>query len=243
MLTLSHFFVSLWEKTIVRDFSYDFSRGAITAILGHNGSGKSSLAFALMGHPRYSVAGEMQFLGQDITSTAPNDRHAMGMFLSFQNIPEIPWIKVSEYLRTIYNAHFARLHPDEKAVSPFIFRRMVEKLLPQIGLDVSFLERDLFVGFSGGEKRRVEILQIELLSPSLIILDEVDSGLDIDALQMLADKIQSWKAQGKSIIIITHNFHLLDTIEADKIVIMKDGQIDRHGEKALVEDIRKNGFK
>ena len=84
---------------------------------------------------------------------------------------------------------------------------------------------------------------MELLSPSLIILDEVDSGLDIDALQMLADKIQSWKAQGKSIIIITHNFHLLDTIEADKIVIMKDGQIDRHGEKALVEDIRKNGFK
>ena len=197
MLTLSHFFVSLGEKTIVRDFSYDFSRAEITAILGHNGSGKSSLAFALMGHPRYSISGGMDFLGQDITSTPPNDRHAMGMFLSFQNIPEIPGIKVSEYLRTIYNAHFARLHPDEKPISPFVFRRMLEKLLPELGLDISFLERDLFVGFSGGEKRRVEILQIELLKPSLIILDEVDSGLDIDALQMLAENIQSWKAEGK----------------------------------------------
>jgi len=109
----------------------------------------------------------------------------MGIFLSLQSIPEIPGIKLLEYLRTIYNEHFSATHPGEKLPTPFVFRRMIEKMMPEIGLDVSFLERDLFVGFSGGEKRRIEMLQVALLDPECIILDEIDSGLDIDAISFL----------------------------------------------------------
>lgn len=115
---------------------------------------------------------------------------------------------------------------------------MIEKMLPELGLGNSFLDRDLFVGFSGGEKRRIELLQITLLDPSIIILDEVDSGLDIDAIDILRQHIDKWHALGKTIILITHNFHLLDTIDVDKIVIMRDGNIDRQGDRTLVEDIR-----
>lgn len=194
----------------------------MTAILGHNGSGKSSLAYAIMGHPRYRVTGNIIFGSHDITSLSPDVRQECGIFLSFQNIPEIPGIKVAEYLRTIYNEHFKRKNPDTKPPTPFVFRRMVEKLLPGLGLDSTFLERDLFVGFSGGEKRRVELLQIELLDPQYIILDEVDSGLDIDALAILSDRIKKWRTSGKGVCIISHNFHLIDDIEVDQVLIMKD---------------------
>lgn len=128
-----------------------------------------------MGHPRYETTGTIMIDDRDISTLSPTDRHVSGLFLSFQNIPEIPGIKVYEYLRTIYNTYFARHHIDTKSPSPFVFRRMVEKMLPPLGLDTSFLDRDLFVGFSGGEKRRIELLQIALLDPSVIILDEVDS--------------------------------------------------------------------
>ncbi len=111
-------------------------------------------------------------------------------------------------------------------------------MLPSLGLDSSFLDRDLFVGFSGGEKRRIELLQIALLDPSVIILDEVDSGLDIDAIDILRQEIDKWHSMGKTIILITHNFHLLDSINVDKIIIMKDGTIDRQGDKSLIADIR-----
>ena len=117
---------------------------------------------------------------------------------------------------------------------------MIEKMLPDLGLTPTFLERDLFVGFSGGEKRRIELLQIALLDPSVIILDEVDSGLDIDAIDILRQQIDKWHTLGKTIILITHNFHLLDTTNVDKIIIMRDGMIDRQGDKALIDDIRKD---
>jgi Fe-S cluster assembly ATP-binding protein len=120
---------------------------------------------------------------------------------------------------------------------------MVEKLLPDLGMEASFLERELFVGFSGWEKRRLELLQVALLDPAYILLDEIDSGLDIDALSLLSAKIRKWKDDAKTIIIITHNFHLLDAVDVDRIIIMKDWQIDRYGEIDLVEDIRKYGFK
>jgi Fe-S cluster assembly ATP-binding protein len=152
-------------------------------------------------------------------------------------------VKCGEYLRTVYNAHFSRLHPQEKIPSAFVFRRMIEKLLPDLGLTPDFLDRDLFVGFSGGEKRRIELLQIALLDPEIILLDEIDAGLDIDALSILSSRIDTWRTSGKTIIIITHNFHLLDAVSVDRIVIMKDGKIVEHGEVELVEQVRKNGFK
>ena len=130
MLTLSHVSVSIHDKEIVHDFSYLFASGETIAILGHNGSGKSSLALSIMGHPRYQTTGSMSLDEGDISTISPTDRHISGLFLSLQNIPEIPGIKVNEYLRTIYNTHFARHHIDTKLPSPFVWRRMVEKLLP-----------------------------------------------------------------------------------------------------------------
>ncbi|GAB0175261.1 MAG: Fe-S cluster assembly ATPase SufC [Candidatus Altimarinota bacterium] len=242
MLQLSHISVTVEEKTIVNDFTFSFSGGKIYALLGKNGSGKSSLAFALFHHPRYSIEGEALFLGESLSNLTPNILSERGMFLSFQNVPEIPGIRLIEYLRTIYNHSFEKSHPGEKAPTPFVFRRMVEKLLPEYGIDSKFLDRDLYVGFSGGEKRRIEMLQIALLDPKLILLDEIDSGLDIGALEILSKQIQKWRSMSKVVIIISHNFHLLDTINVDEVVIMSSGQIHRHGEQALIDDIRKNGF-
>ena len=238
MLTLNNISVSIHDTPIIHSFDYSFSDGETIAILGHNGSGKSSLALSIMGHPRYQVQGSIVLDGVDISLFSPTDRHIAGLFLSFQNIPEIPGIKVSEYLRTIYNAHFSRHHIDTKSPSPFVFRRMIEKMLPPLGLDPSFLERDLFVGFSGGEKRRIELLQVALLNPSTIILDEVDSGLDIDAIEILRQQITQYRDQKKTVILITHNFHLLDSIDIDRIVVMRDGQIEKQGDRSLLTDIR-----
>ena len=238
MLTLNNISVSIHDTPIIHSFDYSFSDGETIAILGHNGSGKSSLALSIMGHPRYQVQGSIVLDGVDVSLFSPTDRHIAGLFLSFQNIPEIPGIKVSEYLRTIYNAHFSRHHIDIKSPSPFVFRRMIEKMLPPLGLDPSFLERDLFVGFSGGEKRRIELLQVALLNPSTIILDEVDSGLDIDAIEILRQQITQYREQKKTVILITHNFHLLDSIDIDRIVVMRDGQIEKQGDRSLLTDIR-----
>ena len=145
MFTLSHVSVSIHDKEIVHDFNYTFAGGETIAILGHNGSGKSSLALSVMGHPRYQMSGNIMLDSIDVSTSSPTDRHIAGLFLSLQNIPEIPGIRVSEYLRTIYNTHFARQHIDTKSPSPFVFRRMVEKMLPGLGLDPSILDRDLFV--------------------------------------------------------------------------------------------------
>ena len=242
MLSLSHISVSVWEREIIRDLSYRFDTGSIYALLGENWSGKSSLAFALFHHPRYTIQGSRALEGEDISDLAPDLLANRGMFLSFQNVPEIPGIRLLEYLRTIYSHHFALHNPDAKAPTPFVFRRMVEKMLPEYGLDAKFLDRDLYVGFSWGEKRRIEMLQIALLDPVCIFLDEIDAGLDIGAIDILAKQIEKWRSMSKLVIIISHNFHLLDSIKVDKVVIMKSWQIDRHGWQELIENVRQKGF-
>ena len=208
--------MSIEDTSILSALDLFFPHGTITAILGHNGSGKSSLALSLMWHPRYEVSGEILLNGENIVELSPSERHHKGIFLSFQNIPEIPGIQVIEYLRTIYNSHFS-----------------IEKEL---------LERELFVGFSGGEKRKIELLQVSLLNPSLIILDEIDSGLDIDAISVLQEQINKWKAEKKTIIIISHNLHLLENLNIDTITILKDGEILESGDKKLLEKIKQDGF-
>lgn len=221
MLILDHISVSVGEKEIVKDFSYTFDHGETYALLGTNGSGKSSLAFALFGHPRYTVSGNITLDDESLIGLSPDILSTKGIFLSFQSVPEIPGIRLLEYLRTIYVHYFTRTHPGEKVPTPFIFRRMVEKMLPTYGLDAKFLDRDLYVGFSGGEKRRIEMLQIALLDPRVIVLDEIDSGLDIGAIDILSKEIDKWRSMSKLVIIISHNFHLLDTIKVDKVLIMK----------------------
>jgi Fe-S cluster assembly ATP-binding protein len=242
MLSLDHISVSVWEKQIIHDLSYHFEPGQIYAILGENGSGKSSLAFALFRHPRYAMKGTVKLLSEYVEGLSPDLLANKGMFLSFQNVPEIPGIRLSEYLRTIYLHHFQIKNPEAKAPTPFVFRRMVEKLLPEYGLDVKFLDRDLYVGFSWGEKRRIEMLQVALLDPKVIFLDEIDAGLDIGAIDILAKELEKWRSLGKLCIIISHNFHLLDSINVDRVLIMKSWQIDRHGGQELIDEVRKTGF-
>lgn len=247
MLQIKNLTAAIEGKTIFHDLSHAFEKESITSILGHNGSGKSSLALTLMGHPRYEVDGEISLNGKNITEASPCERHNDGMFLSFQNIPEIPGIQVIEYLRTIYNSHFTAENSEEnpkneKGLSLFVFRRMVEKLLPELHIEPKLLDRELFVGFSGGEKRKIELLQIRLLDPEIIILDEIDSGLDIDALNILQSEITRWKEHKKTVIIISHNLHLLDKIPLDTILLMKDGKITQTGGKELLAQVEKQGF-
>lgn len=224
MFTIDSLSVKISEKPILDAISLELAPGEVIALLGKNGSGKSTLAAVLMRHPRYEItAGTLTVDGVDITTAAPDALSALGVFLSFQNVPEIPGIRLIEYLRTVYSYAFSRTHPGEKVPTPFVFRRMVEKLLPEFGIAPSFLDRDLYVGFSGGEKRRIEMLQIELLSPRYIILDEIDSGLDIGALELLSSRVAHWRTAGKMVLIISHNFHLLDTIAVDRVAILDSG--------------------
>lgn len=242
MFSIESLTVSIAQKEIVMPITASFPSGQVTAILWHNGSGKSSLAFALMWHPRYHTTWRIMLNDEDLSLLSPDIRNQKGLFLSFQNVPEIPWIRLFEYLKTIYWVYFARVHPNEKAPTSFVFRRMLEKILPNVGLDKSFLERDLYVWFSGWEKRRIEMLQIELLWPEIIILDEIDSWLDIWAIEILRQYIDKWRSMSKTIIIITHNFHLLDSIVADNVIIMENWHIVTSGEKSLINMIREEGF-
>lgn len=242
MIQISNLSAFIDEKNIFSSLTHTFKTESITAILGHNGSGKSSLALTLMGHPRYQIEGQILLNNEDISELSPSDRHKKWLFLSFQNIPEIPGITVIEYLRTIYNSHFERNNPNEKTPSLFVFRRMVEKFLPELHIDKNLLDRELFVGFSWGEKRKIELLQITLLNPEIIILDEIDSGLDIDALSILQEQIIKWKEQKKTVIIISHNLHLLDKIAIDSTILMKNGKIIQTGDKTLLQKIEEEGF-
>ena len=213
MLEIQNLTVTVEEKTILSTLSHTFEKGKTYALLGHNGSGKSSLAFTIAGHPKYQIAdGRIAFDGQDITKMPVDERAKLGIFLSFQNVPEIPGVRLSEFLRTIYNAHLQSIKPETKPLSPFLFGRFIAKEALALGIDKSFLDRDLFVGFSGGEKRRIELLAMKLLEPKCIILDEIDSGLDIDAFEIVADAIRDAKNPETTLIIVTHNFRFLKRI-------------------------------
>ncbi|PID84388.1 Fe-S cluster assembly ATPase SufC [Candidatus Gracilibacteria bacterium] len=242
MLTLQNFSLCIEDKTIIQDLSYEFQAGKTSLVLGHNGSGKTSLSLAIAGHPRYEASGNIFFGKKNITKCTPDERSKLGIFLSFQNVPEIPGIGLFEYLQAIYDEYFKYNFPDKKPISPFVFRRMVEKLLPKLHLTTDFLARDMFVGFSGGEKRRIELLQIALLNPKCIILDEVDSGLDIDALEILKNQIIQWKKEGKTLIIVSHNLSFIRELDIDDVILMSKGKIKKSGDKSLLEEITKTGL-
>lgn len=234
--------LSVWVewKHILRDVSVSFAVGKIYFILGQNGSGKSSLALTLMGHPKYLIEqGNISLDGKDITKMSPDERSQKGLFLSLQNVPEIRWVRLGEYLRTIYNR---TIPAGTKALSPFLFRRFVKPFLAELSFSESFLDRDLNVGFSWGEKRKVEILQMKLLHPRYIILDEIESGLDVDAFRVVAELIARMKNPLNTFIIITHNFRMTEYIVPDDVIVLKSGEITERGGKELMERIGWEGF-
>ncbi len=222
---------------ILNGFSLKVKQGEVHAIMGPNGAGKSTLAKVIAGHPLYEVtSGSIKFNGEDILEMDPEDRAKSGIFMSFQYPLEIAGISNLEFLRQAYNAL-----KDEK-IELKDFRKKIAPILEMMQIKESFLERDLNDGFSGGEKKRNEIIQMMILEPTCVILDETDSGLDIDALRLVADGVNQYRREDRSLILITHYQRLLDYIEPDFVHVMIDGKIERSGGAELALELEEKGY-
>ena len=206
--------------------------------MGHNGAGKSTLMSALMGDPRYTVTrGQIIFKGQDVTHEPADVRAKLGMFLSFQTPEEIPGITLESFLRTAAGAVTG------KPVKVMKFRREMAAQMEALNMDPSYADRYLNVGFSGGEKKKAEILQLLLLNPSLAILDETDSGLDVDAVRTVSKGIEEYqKSKDGALLIITHSTRILESLHVDKTHVLVDGRLVAEGDGSLVDEINENGF-
>ena len=243
MIQIQNLEVSAGEKKILNWLSLEFKLWKNYCLLGTNGSWKSTLSSTLMGSPKYRVtSGSVVIDEKDLLSLNPEERAIEWLFLSFQNVPEIAGIKLSEYLRTIYNISLKNAWTDVKEISPFIFKRFIKKYLTELSIDEKFLERDLNVWFSGGEKRKIEILQMKLIWPKYIILDEIDSWLDLDAFRTVAKLLQSLSNAKNTLIIITHYFKILDYIDVDTVYVMKDWKVIKKWWAELAKKISEEGF-
>lgn len=237
MLEIKWLQVEVDEKQVLQWVDLSFIKGKNYTVLGKNGSGKSSLAMTVMWHPSYEITdGSLMLDGEDLSEMEPDERSKAGIFLAFQSIPEIKGVKLFEFLRTIYNT---RRDKKESFVS---FKRLILPHLEELGIDKEFLRRDLNVGFSWWERRKIEILQLKLLEPTYIILDEVDSGLDVDAFRSVATLLQTLDSDQNSIIIITHYFTILEYIPVDEVYVLQDGLVIEHGGVDIVGRIQKEGF-
>lgn len=230
--------VSAEGKKIIKGVSLDLEESKIHVLMGPNGSGKSTLAQVLMGHPGFAVdKGKLLFEGKDILELEPDERAAKGIFLSFQYPSEVPGVTISSYLRMIYNKRF-----NEK-LTPVRFRKLAKEKMELLGIDESFLGRYLNEGFSGGEKKRMEILQMLVLEPKLGILDETDSGLDIDAIKTVSTAVNKLHNKTKmTVLLITHYSRILKHIEPDVVFVMQDGKITQTGGKKLANELEEKGY-
>jgi Fe-S cluster assembly ATP-binding protein len=237
MLSIENLHVEVDGNEIVKGLDLEVGKGEIHAIMGPNGSGKSTLANVLMGHPRYDVTeGFVTFEGEDVLELEPDERAKMGMFLAFQYPSEVPGVSVANFLRTAVNS------VREEELSPMQMYRLLQEKMAVMRMDPKFAERYLNEGFSGGEKKRNEILQMLMLEPRLAILDETDSGLDIDALQVVARGVNEMRGPGFSAVLITHYQRILRYIEPDRVHVMLDGRLVTSGGKELAEDLEEKGY-
>ena len=239
LLLINKLSVSVLDKQVLYEIDLSINRGSIHAIMGPNGSGKSTLAYALMGHPRYAVlSGSMVLNGIDITTMAVHERAKNGLFLALQHPCEIPGVSVASFLREAYSAVIGIY------ISAIDFQVLLYERCAQLAIDRSFTVRGLNDGFSGGEKKRLELLQLLILRPSIAILDEIDSGLDIDSLKIVADGIALARAENPamSIIVITHYQRILNYVVPDYVHILCDGRIVMSGDNAVVHMIEAKGY-
>jgi Fe-S cluster assembly ATP-binding protein len=241
MLEIKDLHVNVHGKEILKGLSLKVPPGEVHAIMGPNGAGKSTTSYTLAGRAGYEVAsGEIDFFGEDITGLSPEERAAKGIFLAFQYPLEIPGVSTMNFLKTAMNAQ-ARLR-GEKELDAASFLRTVRAAAKELNISEDMLKRPLNVGFSGGEKKRNETLQMALLKPKLCILDEMDSGLDIDALKLVAEGVNKLRSPDRSFLVITHYQRLLDYIVPDVIHILSGGKIVLSGDKSLALKLEENGY-
>ena len=242
-LEIKNLHVSIEGKEILKGLDLTIEQGKVHAVMGPNGTGKSTLAYTLMGHPSYEVTeGEVFFKGQNILELDPDERSRLGLFLAFQYPVAIPGVTVANFLRTALNARRRAENPEDKGIPIPEFRKMLKEKMAMLKVDQSFAGRYLNDGFSGGEKKRAEILQMATLQPEIAILDETDSGLDIDALRIVSDGVNSLLSKDLGVLVITHYQRLLNYIKPDFVHILLDGRIVESGDAELALHLEEKGY-
>jgi Fe-S cluster assembly ATP-binding protein len=242
MLEVKNLSVSIGDREILKDLNLKVADGEVAAIMGPNGSGKSTLSYVVAGKPDYDVtSGEILLDGENILELQPDERAAKGIFLAFQYPVEIPGVTTMTFLKATLNA--IRKQRGEPELSIPDFMKRVNAAASKLDIKSDLLKRAVNVGFSGGEKKRMDIFQMAFLEPRFAILDETDSGLDIDALRIVADGVNALRSKGRSFLVITHYQRLLEYIVPDKVHVMAGGRILRSGGKELALELEKNGYR
>ncbi len=241
MLEIKNLHASVEEKEILKGVNLTIGPGEIHAVMGPNGAGKSTLAAVLTGRPGYTVTeGSVSFLGKDLLAMAPEERAWAGLFLSFQYPIEIPGVTITAFMKAAVNAKRKAAGLPELKAGEFL--KLQKEKMAFLKMKQEFARREVNVGFSGGEKKRNEIFQMAMLDPALSILDETDSGLDVDALKIVADGVNALRTPSKSAIIVTHYHKLLEYVQPDFVHVLKDGRIVKTGGRELIEAIESQGF-
>lgn len=237
LLEIRDLAVSVEGSTILSGLNLSVGKGEVHVLMGPNGAGKSTLVNTVMGHPQYRVdGGSILFEGKDITDAPANERAKAGLFLSFQNPEEVPGISLENFMRT------SRFAVTGKPVKLFAYKKELAEKMEELQMDADYASRYLNVGFSGGEKKKSEILQMLMLNPKLAILDETDSGLDVDAVKVVSQGVEKFRTGDHSLLIITHNTKILDFLPVDAVHVLMDGRIVRTGDRTLIQRINESGF-